>query len=47
MQELLQLMSQGKIKPYIGKTLPLKDAAEGHRLMEAGESIGKITLQVN
>lgn len=46
MQELLNLMTAGKIKPYIGSVLPLSAAAEGHRLMESGESIGKMTLRI-
>jgi NADPH2:quinone reductase len=46
MRELLELVEKRNIKPVIGKTLPLKDASEGHRLMEAGESIGKIALSV-
>jgi NADPH:quinone reductase-like Zn-dependent oxidoreductase len=46
MWELLQLVESGKIKPYTGATLPLEDAAEGHRLMESRESMGKIALRV-
>jgi NADPH:quinone reductase-like Zn-dependent oxidoreductase len=47
MRELLALVEAGNIKPHIGRVLPLQDAAEGHRLMEAGESIGKIALRVS
>ena len=38
------LLSTGKIKPVIFKTLPLEQAAQGHAMMEAGEQIGKIIL---
>ncbi|OGC95986.1 MAG: hypothetical protein A2W25_09590 [candidate division Zixibacteria bacterium RBG_16_53_22] len=46
MQALLRLVEQGIIRPYAGVTLPLAEAAEGHRLVESGESIGKIALRV-
>jgi len=38
------LIETGKIKPLIHTTLPLADAAEGHRIMEAGGHLGKILL---
>ena len=34
------------IRPLISDTLPLADAAEGHRLMESGKHFGKIVLSV-
>jgi NADPH:quinone reductase len=34
----------GKVKPVIFKTLPLKQAADAHRLMESSSHIGKIVL---
>jgi len=34
----------GKIKTQIERILPLSRAAEAHRLVEAGESLGKIVL---
>ncbi|HEY6335757.1 MAG TPA: NAD(P)H-quinone oxidoreductase [Alphaproteobacteria bacterium] len=39
-------LEAGKVKPVIYKTLPLKDAAEAHRLMESSGHIGKIVLTV-
>jgi putative PIG3 family NAD(P)H quinone oxidoreductase len=36
----------GKVKPLIYKTLPIKNAAEAHKMMESGQHIGKITLEV-
>jgi putative PIG3 family NAD(P)H quinone oxidoreductase len=40
------LVADGTIRPVVGHTLPLAEAAEGHRLMESGESTGKILLVV-
>ncbi|KAF7119337.1 hypothetical protein RHSIM_Rhsim13G0174500 [Rhododendron simsii] len=34
----------GKVKPVVYKCLPLSEAAEGHRLMESSNHIGKILL---
>ena len=36
--------AEGKIKAQIERILPLSRAAEAHRLVESGESIGKIVL---
>jgi len=47
MKELLSLVADGKIKPHIGRVLSLAEAPEAHRLMEAGESTGKIALRVS
>ena len=43
--DCLQLAAEGKIRPVIGKKLPLKDAAEGHRLVEKKAVIGKVILE--
>ncbi|HEX3221698.1 MAG TPA: NAD(P)H-quinone oxidoreductase [Nocardioides sp.] len=40
------LVADGTIKPMVGTTLPLADAAEAHRLMESGTGTGKILLVV-
>lgn len=40
------LLDAGKVKPLIYKTFPLKEAAEGHRLMESSAHTGKIVLTV-
>ena len=40
------LLESGKVRPVIHRTLPLAQAAEAHRLLEAGEHIGKIVLTV-
>jgi NADPH:quinone reductase-like Zn-dependent oxidoreductase len=36
----------GKGKPVVYKYLPLSEAAEGHRLLESSQHIGKILLVV-
>ena len=38
------LLEAGTVKPVLAETLPLEQAAEAHRLLEAGEVIGKIVL---
>jgi NADPH:quinone reductase len=38
------LLASRQVAPVIDRTLPLTDAAEAHRLLEAGEVIGKIVL---
>jgi putative PIG3 family NAD(P)H quinone oxidoreductase len=38
------LVADGTIRPMVGHTMPLAEAAEAHRLMEGGGSTGKILL---
>ena len=38
------LIEQGRVKPVVYRTFPLKEAAAAHRLMESSEHIGKIVL---
>jgi putative PIG3 family NAD(P)H quinone oxidoreductase len=38
------LVAEGSVKPVVHTTLPLEQAAEGHRLMEDGGHVGKIVL---
>jgi putative PIG3 family NAD(P)H quinone oxidoreductase len=40
------LVADGTVRPVVGRTFPLAQAAEAHRLMESGESTGKILLVV-
>jgi NADPH2:quinone reductase len=45
-QHVWPLLSSGIVAQVIDRTLPLEQAAEAHRLLEAGEIIGKIVLTV-
>jgi NADPH:quinone reductase len=36
----------GTIRPAIAASLPLRDAARAHQLLEAREVIGKVLLEV-
>jgi NADPH:quinone reductase-like Zn-dependent oxidoreductase len=38
------LVSAGKVSPVIDRVLPMAEAAQAHRLLEAGTHIGKILL---
>lgn len=46
LDQVWPLVSAGRIRPIIETILPLAQAAEAHRLMEAGDHIGKILLAV-
>ncbi|KNC93304.1 NAD(P)H-quinone oxidoreductase [Trabulsiella odontotermitis] len=45
-KHLLPLIAAGKIAPTLYQTLPLAQAAEAHRLLEANANIGKVLLRV-
>jgi putative PIG3 family NAD(P)H quinone oxidoreductase len=45
-QHVWPLLSSGIVAPIVDRTLPLENAAEGHRLLESGEVVGKIVLTV-
>jgi NADPH:quinone reductase-like Zn-dependent oxidoreductase len=38
------LVKQGKIRPALHKTLPLREAREAHRMMARAEVVGKLAL---
>jgi NADPH2:quinone reductase len=44
-EELLRLLSAGKIKPAIWMRLPLAEAARAHALIEEGKVLGKVVLK--
>lgn len=44
LQALIGLVASGKIRPQIGHVLPLREAADAHRLLERRASQGKIIL---
>jgi putative PIG3 family NAD(P)H quinone oxidoreductase len=39
-------VSDGSVRPVIDRVLPLPEAAEAHRVIEAGEHVGKVVLAV-
>jgi NADPH2:quinone reductase len=41
------LLARGEVRPIVHTTLPLAQASEAHRLLEAGEVIGKVVLTVS
>ncbi len=43
---ILKWVGQGLLKPIVGANLPLAEAAEGHRLLEARQVFGKVVLEV-
>ncbi len=40
------LVEQGRLRPVMARSFPLRDAAAAHALMESGAFIGKIVLEV-
>lgn len=44
MREVWKLVCRGLIKPVVDRVMPLSEAAEAHRLLEAREVFGKIVL---
>lgn len=45
-ERLWPMIGDGRVRPIIHTTLPLAEAAEGHRMMEAGGAVGKIVLKI-
>jgi NADPH:quinone reductase-like Zn-dependent oxidoreductase len=43
---VIRLIEQKKLKPVIYKVLELKDAKEGHRILESFSPFGKVVLRV-
>jgi NADPH2:quinone reductase len=44
MGEVIDLLGKGAIRPVVSAKLPLTEAAEAHRRIERGDSLGKILL---
>ncbi len=45
-REVWPQLEAGRIRPVVHSTFPLMDAAGAHRLMDSGEHVGKIVLEV-
>ena len=39
-------VAAGAVRPIVDRVLPMSEAAEGHRVLEAGENFGKVLLEV-
>ena len=44
MQLAMKLMGEGRLKAAVHAQIPLRDAAEAHRIIERREQIGKVIL---
>ena len=44
--EIVKLVEEGKVRPYIQRTFPLKAAADALAAVEQGHSVGKVVLTV-
>jgi len=45
LEDTLALMGRGEVRAVITRTLPLEEAAEAHRLVEAGRAAGRLVLE--
>jgi putative PIG3 family NAD(P)H quinone oxidoreductase len=44
-EHLWPLIESGAVKPIVGTTVPMSDAAEAHRVLEDGDVFGKVLLK--
>ncbi|MCZ8513259.1 zinc-binding dehydrogenase [Paenibacillus filicis] len=42
--QVLDLLREGRIRPLIYRRIPLREAAEAHRLLEGSQAAGKVVL---
>lgn len=45
-EKVWPFIESGKVKPQIYKTFPLSDVIKAHKMMESGQHIGKIVLEI-
>lgn len=46
LDKLCELAESGKLKPYVMQVFPLAEIAEAHKALEAGNTTGKIVIQL-
>ncbi len=44
--QVLELVSEGKVTPYIDRVFPLEEMVSAHEYMDAGKHKGKVVIQV-
>jgi NADPH:quinone reductase-like Zn-dependent oxidoreductase len=44
LQDVIALAAAGKLKPLVGKVMPLREIAEAHRLVEAASVAGRVVV---
>jgi NADPH:quinone reductase-like Zn-dependent oxidoreductase len=44
LEELLQMLARGELHPWVERELPLEEATEAHRVIEAGGVVGRVVL---
>jgi NADPH:quinone reductase-like Zn-dependent oxidoreductase len=45
MQDLMQWVSEGKIRPVALQTFPFENVADAHCALESGRTVGKLILR--
>jgi NADPH:quinone reductase-like Zn-dependent oxidoreductase len=45
MERLLDMLGRGELHPWVEREYPLEEAAEAHRVIEAGEVVGRVILR--
>ena len=46
LEEIFHMYQSGQVKPVVGKTFPLAEAAAAHRYIHNRQNIGKVLLIV-
>jgi NADPH:quinone reductase-like Zn-dependent oxidoreductase len=41
------LVESGRVRPVVDRVLPVTDAAQAHRVVEASDHVGKVVLSVS
>jgi NADPH:quinone reductase-like Zn-dependent oxidoreductase len=45
LSRLLEMLARGELHPWVERELPLEEAAEAHRLIEANDVVGRVVLR--